>query len=170
LKLDFQKQGVHLKDQDQWEELQGLHQEVQIRLESLQAIDDYNQVPKAARLQTVSDMYNIIGLSHLQAQKLGYHNVSSIIMEAQNHLASVSKVLDMCVQVADILTSLAVCRCFLGCRNGSLFGNLRKGPDRRGQEGLVHARRPWQSWTLLLEPTSQCTECALIKRRFTFEG
>jgi Zn-dependent oligopeptidase len=102
---------------------------VQIRLESLQAIDDYNQVPKAARLQTVSDMYNIIGLSHLQAQKLGYPNVSSMIMEAQNHMASVPEVLDMCAQVADILKPhLPSADASLDAETGAFLATKEKGP------------------------------------------
>ena len=81
--VPFQKQGIHLlvigeqEDgalptmEEQVEQLQDIDQELNKVFRRLQNISSYESSSKAIRLQCVSDMYNGIGLSRLQAEALG---------------------------------------------------------------------------------------------------
>ncbi len=83
---NFHKQGVHIVDgstdtsttrgdgtggsNTHREQLRTFHRELTTLNNRLQRVESYEGASKAVRLQCVSDMYNIIGLSALQASKM----------------------------------------------------------------------------------------------------
>ena len=92
LELDFQKRGAHLKEEEEDERADLIQIQSQLtRLGArLSEIPEFSQAKKKQRLQAVSDMYNVIGLSHQQAQLLRYDNVAQLEME--QHMADLATV------------------------------------------------------------------------------
>ena len=103
--LDFQLSGANLDDDDEREELQEIQGELQLLMERFaQNDEDYNLAPKAVRLQMVSDLYNWIGLSNLQAQKLGYTNIFEMYAQCYDHeIAQPNDVGKVCKEVSSFL-------------------------------------------------------------------
>lgn len=100
LRLAFEKQGAHLliendPEHDKQEELAGLQsldqelQSLKERLAKQQRRGTFNEAPKQTRLQMVSDMYNLVGLSQVQSQQLGFPNVMSMEATYNHHMATI---------------------------------------------------------------------------------
>lgn len=106
LRLAFERHGL-CADEGDIEKRQQL-EEIDEKLKSLnlqmESVVERSAANKAARLNIVKCMYNIIGLSHLQAQSLGYSTVSSMMMHGRNTMASsVEEVLEQNASLAQIL-------------------------------------------------------------------
>jgi Peptidase family M3 len=91
--LPFHKQGMHLVSHNsstdstnQQEQLQQIHQDLQVVQERLHNIVSYHHASKAVRLQCVSDMYNCLGLSRMQAQVLGLVSVRDMSQQQHHHM------------------------------------------------------------------------------------
>jgi Zn-dependent oligopeptidase len=97
----FQKCGVHLTNQDEREQLRQIHYQLVLLSDRLLQVSDYLACPKALRLQAVSDMYNVIGLSHQQAKLLGFPHV--VALEMDSHMASLAQIETMHQQVTAFL-------------------------------------------------------------------
>lgn len=108
LRLAFEKHGLSADESD--EEKREQMREVSEKLLSLniqlESVVSRSGVNKADRLHIVKCMYNIIGLSRLQAQHLGYSTVSSMMMHTRNNMASsVEELLEKNESLAEILRS-----------------------------------------------------------------
>ncbi|KAG7373252.1 peptidase M3 family protein [Nitzschia inconspicua] len=86
--VPFYKQGMHLTDAntEEKEQLPQIQQELQIIQDRLQQLPSYEHASKAVRLQCVSDMYNCLGLTRLQAQMIGYTSVREMSQKQHLHM------------------------------------------------------------------------------------
>jgi Zn-dependent oligopeptidase len=105
LRLAFEKEGISLADEDddKKQQLEEIQKELKALEQELEKVTRSRETSKAARLQTVKCMYNIIGLSHLQAQQLNYPTVSSMAMAAHHNMATSEEVLEMQDRVSQFL-------------------------------------------------------------------
>lgn len=105
LRIAFEKEGVSLGDEEKEkkEQLEEIQMELRSLEQQLERIASYHETSKAARLQTVKCMYNIIGLSHLQARQLNYPTVSSMAMAAHQNMTTPEEILKFQDQVSEIL-------------------------------------------------------------------
>jgi len=106
LRLAFERHGLSADegDAEKRQQLGDIDEKLKSLNLQLESVVERSGVNKADRLNIVKCMYNIIGLSHLQAQHLGYSTVSSMMMHARNTMASsVEEVLEQNESLADIL-------------------------------------------------------------------
>ena len=107
--MAFEKEGVSLEVEadggnDELQRVKTISDQLKLLEKQLETISSYQDASKAARLNTVKCMYNVVGLSHLQAQQLNYPTVSSMAMTAHNNLAlSQEEVLDLHDKVSEFL-------------------------------------------------------------------
>jgi hypothetical protein len=109
-RIDFQRQGAHIEDDNDNEddasardELQELQEELQLLKGRFAQNEDYTFASKAARLQTVSDLYNWIGKSNLQAQKLGYSTIFEMYTHSCKHMTTPEEVVTLFQEVTSFL-------------------------------------------------------------------
>jgi hypothetical protein len=136
LKLDYRKQGAHVSDPDVRAECQGWNDELQRIRQRVQRLPPFAEQVRAQRLQLVSDLYNLIGLSQLQAKQLGHPTVSS--MHQCQHLATPQEILGLASKVATFLRPhLPSAEATLDANAGAFLGgssDKNKGPSERQVE------------------------------------
>jgi Zn-dependent oligopeptidase len=87
--VSFLKQGTHLDDntnKEDKQQLREIHQDLQVVQERLQKVPSYEHASKAVRLQCVSDMYQCLGLTRMQAQLVGCHSVRDLSQRQHRHM------------------------------------------------------------------------------------
>lgn len=92
IRMAFEKEGVNLPVQDDGDDdfnrIKTISDQLKVLEKELETISSYKEASKAARLNTVKCMYNVIGLKNLQAQQLSYPTVTSMAMAAHNNMAT----------------------------------------------------------------------------------
>jgi hypothetical protein len=91
--MPFHKQGMHLVNRTSStpndkapEQFQQIHGDLQVILERLHSVISYDQASKAVRLQCVSDMYQCLGLTRMQADILGFTSVREMSQRQYHHM------------------------------------------------------------------------------------
>ena len=146
----FQKSGVHVTDQDEREQLHQLHDQLNFLRDRLSQVSDYLACPKAIKLQAVSDMYNVIGLSRQQATLLGYPHVVASQMDADSHMASLDQMDTMHKEVAAFLESRILKKVKVDAHvsAGAFLPQQAKGPTDE-EKALWEGRRSVKKLLLL---------------------
>ncbi|CAJ1960041.1 unnamed protein product [Cylindrotheca closterium] len=106
LRLAFERNGLCADEghPDKRQQLVEIDEKLKSLNRQLQSVVERSGANKSDRLSIVKYMYNIIGLTHLQAQHLGYSTVSSMMMHERNAMSSsVEEVLNQNESLANIL-------------------------------------------------------------------
>jgi Zn-dependent oligopeptidase len=147
----FQKAGVHLTNQEEREALREIHHQLVFLSDRLLQLKnaDYLACSKAMRLQAVSDMYNVIGLSHQQATLLGFPHVSALEME-DSHMANLADIDTMHEQVTTLLQTRISKKVKLDAQvsAGAFLPQQPQGPTDE-QKALWEGRRSVKKLLLL---------------------
>ena len=137
---DFQKNGAHAEDDQTRDQLRELNYQLRILSDRLSQVHDFMDSPKKVRLQAVSDVYNIVGLSHRQAELLGFPDVSALVMDV--HMASAKQVQDMYQEVTSLVKPRIrnTVKLDEAVLEGAFLPSKAKGPSSEGKELWEAAR------------------------------